>query len=234
MLSYEIDPLALAPWIPAGTAIDSWQNRTFITIVGLHFVDTRLLGIPVPFHRSFEELNLRFYVRRHVGNEVRHGVVFLRELVPRRAIAAVARAIYNEPYRAVPMRSRIDWTAVPAVEYAWRVRGRWDTLAARATGSVALPDPESLEAFITEHYWGYTRQRDGGTVEYRVAHAQWRVWQATDVRLDADLHAVYGAEVAQRLVSPVSTFIADGSPVAVYPPSRLPDCAEPGNRLTSA
>jgi uncharacterized protein len=225
MLTYEIDPLTLAPWVPAGTALDSWQNRTFISLVGFRFLDTRLLGIPVPFHRNFEELNLRFYVRRQVGIEVRRGVVFLREFVSRRAIAAVARSIYNEPYQTVPMRSRIDWTAVPEVEYAWRVHGRWHTLTARATGSAAVPVPESLEAFITEHYWGYTRQRNGGTVEYRVAHPQWRVWHATDVRLDADLRTVCGAEVAHRLVGPTSILIADGSPVSVYRPYRLPDCA---------
>lgn len=223
MLNYEIDPLALARWVPTGTELDSWQNRTFISLVAFCFLETRWLGVPIPFHRTFEELNLRAYVRRQVGDEVRRGVVFLRELVPRRAIAAVARLIYNEPYQAVPMRSRIDWSAVPEVEYSWRARGRWHTLGARATGSAALPLPETLEAFITERYWGYTRQRDGGTAEYQVAHPPWRVWHATDVRLDADLQAVHGGDVAPLLIAPVSSFIADGSPVSVYPPRRLQD-----------
>jgi uncharacterized protein len=228
MLNYEIDPRALARWVPTGIELDSWHNRTFISFVGFRFLATRCLGVPIPFHRNFEELNLRFYVRRQAGNEVRRGVVFLRELVPRRAIAAVARVIYNEPYQAVPMRSRIDWSATPEVEYAWRVRGRWHTLGARAMGCAAVPPPESLEAFITEHYWGYTRQRDGATAEYRVAHPPWHVWDTMNVRLDADLQAMHGGDLAHLLVAPVSSFIADGSPVSVYRPRRLRDYDKPG------
>jgi len=89
-------------------------------------------------------------------------------------------------------------------------------------GAVTDARGNSEEEFITEHYWGYTRQRDGGTVEYRVAHPRWNVWTATDARLDGDLALVYGDEFARVLAGPPrSAFVADGSPVVVFSPTRI-------------
>ena len=93
--------------MPRGTALDTWRGRTYVSVVGFLFRDTRVLGVPVPWHRTFEEVNLRLYVRREVAGEIRRAVTFIRELVPRRAIAAVARLAYNEPYVARPMRHHL-------------------------------------------------------------------------------------------------------------------------------
>jgi len=221
MLSYEVDAALLHPYVPRGTVLDSWQGSTFVSLVGFRFLNTRLLGVPIPMHRNFEEVNLRFYVRRVVGSEVRRAVVFLREVVPRRAIAAVARLVYNEPYIAVPMRSTVDPTPPLSVAYRWRLKGSWSGCAARATGPSMVAEPETLEAFITEHFWGYTRQRDGGTIEYRVEHPRWTVWRAADVQVPADLTDLCGRELGSVLVSPRSALIADGSPVTVFSPQRV-------------
>ena len=172
------------------------------SVVAFRFLGTRVLGLPTSGHRDFEEMNLRFYVRRENGGETRRAVVFIRELVPRRAIAAVARAIYNEPYTALPMRSRGGrrLRRPGGVEYAWSLGGRWHTLAARAEGpGGAVPAAGSQEEFITEHYWGYTRQRDGTTVEiHEVRHPRWRVWEGTGAALDCDAGQVYGGRRSWR------------------------------------
>ena len=219
MLNFRIDPALLAPYVPAGTELDTWQGETLISIVGFRFLRTRLFGVPIPFHRNFDEVNLRFYVRREGKGEVRRGVTFLREIVPRRAIAVLARLTYNEPYVAYPMRSVAPQGVVEdpgIVEYSWRAGSRWNTLRLRSMGSPALFEPGSQEQFITEHYWGYTRQRDGGTVEYEVQHPPWRVWQVTDPALDCDVARVYGAAFVEALSqTPRSAFLAEGSPVAV-------------------
>src|SRR5688500_10577936 len=107
MLNYRVAPELLRPHVPAGTELDTWNDAVHVSVVGFLFRDTRVLGIPVPFHRRFEDVNLRFYVRREVDGEVRRAVTFLRELVPRRAIATVARLAYAEPYTALPMRHRL-------------------------------------------------------------------------------------------------------------------------------
>ena len=229
MLNYEVPPAMLLPYAPPGTALDSWQGRTYLSVVGFLFRDTRLRGVPIPFHRHFEELNLRFYVRRDVDGEVRRAVTFLKELVPRRAIATVARLAYNEPYEARPMRHVLTPPhapgALPArVEYGWReADGAWGRLVMTPAGLPEPLVPGSEAEFITEHYWGYTRQRDGGTVEYRVAHPPWTVAAAGSVELEGDLVALYGPELAEVLQGPpTSAFLATGSPVTVFAPVRLP------------
>ena len=227
MLNWRVDPALLEPLVPRATTLDRWQGATYLSLVGFLFRDTRVLGVPVPLHRDFEEVNLRFYVRREVAGEVRRGVTFIREIVPRRAIATVARLAYNEPYVALPMRHAIahqtDADAAPGiVRYEWRQRAGWSALAVEAAGIAAPLVPGSESEFITEHYWGYTRQRDGGTVEYHVVHAPWRIRRVPSPIVDGDLALTYGPVFGALMRrAPDSAFLADGSAVAVHHPSRL-------------
>jgi uncharacterized protein len=224
MLNYDVAPDALASLVPAGVEMDRWRGTLYVSVVGFRFRDTRVLGLPIPGHRSFDEVNLRFYVRRPVGAEVRRGVVFVREIVPRHAIAIVARLLYNEPYRALPMRHHVQAESDGAVvrRYDWRSRSGWSGVSARTIGPSRTLEVGSEEEFITEHYWGYTRQRDGGTVEYRVQHPRWNVWTAVDARLEGNVEDVYGPAFARVLSGPPrSAFVADGSPVTVFAPRRI-------------
>ena len=224
LLNYACPRALLEPLVPHGTALDAWEGETLVSLVAFRFADTRLLGVPVPFHRTFEEANLRFYVTREEGGELRRAVVFVRELVPRFAIATVARLLYNEPYSAVPMAhaDTLDAARGGAVEYMWRHRGERFAVRARAEGAARPLVPGSEGEFITEHYWGYTRQRDGGTLEYRVEHPPWDIWEATDATFEGDATALYGPEFAALLREPPrSAFIAVGSEVAVYVGERI-------------
>jgi uncharacterized protein YqjF (DUF2071 family) len=169
MLNYEVDPAVLKPFVPAGTELDLPEGRAFVSVVGFHFRHTRVRGVPIPFHEHFEEVNLRFYVRRTVGGETRRGVVFIKELVPRWAIAWTARRFYNENYFAVPMHHQNNKYGLErSVTYGWKWNGEDHHLEVRVMGEPVLPAIDSFEAFITEHYWGYARQRNGGTMEYQV------------------------------------------------------------------
>jgi len=228
MLNYEVPPGLLQPLVPAGTELDQFDGATLASMVGFRFLDTRVLGIPIPGHRDFDEVNLRFYVRRRDEERSwRRAVVFVRELVPRRAIALMARWCYNEPYTAVPMRHELTLEravggAAGRAAYLWHLAGRWHRLEVRTTGPPTLPLPGSEAEFVTEHYWGYTRQRDAGTKEYQVAHPPWRVWQTAGAALECDVRSVYGAAFAESLTgAPRSAFLAEGSAVTVYRGRRL-------------
>ena len=159
MLNYQVDPAVLRPRVPRGTELDGWQGRTFASVVGFRFLDTRVLGIAIAGHRDFDEVNLRFYVRRQSDDgEWRRAVVFVKELVPRRAIALVARWWYNEPYSAVPMAHdlALDGTtegATGRAAYRWRIGARWHRLEVRTGGRPGLPEPGSEAEFVAEHYW---------------------------------------------------------------------------------
>lgn len=223
MLNYEIDPAVLQPFVPAGTELDSHDGRTYVTVVGFLFLRTRVRGCAVPFHTDFEEVNLRFYVRREAGGETRRGVVFIREFVPRAAIAWTARWLYNEKYAAVPMSHRTHkYGTARQVTYEWSQAGQTHWLLVRAEGAPDLPPEKSLEAFITEHYWGYARQRNGDTMEYRVEHPRWRVWPGNEALLSCEVERVYGKTFAPFLgTKPGSAFLAEGSGVAVYSGERI-------------
>jgi len=217
MLNYIVDPRLITPLAQAETEIDFENGETFLSVVGFLCVDTRLLGLPIPLHRDFEEVNLRFYVRRQSADTWRRGVVFVRELVPRRAIALVARACYGENYLAVPMKHEIEELDQNLkVEYSWRRGGKWESLKMTATGEAQMIPAGSHAEFIIEHYWGYTRV-PSGCGEYRVEHPRWKVWNATDFEFNADVATLYGEQFAETLNQPArSAFIADGSPITVH------------------
>ena len=221
MLNYAVDPALLEPLVPSGTELDQFAGNTYMSLVGFRFLRTRVLGIWIPFHSDFDEVNLRFYVRPKRPGPVRRGVVFIREIVPRYAVAKVAQIAFHENYIALPMRHRIaepvsEGGRVEA-EYRWRHAEKWNVLRVESAGRPALAAEGGLEQFITEHYWGYAAQPGGRCLEYEVAHERWRVWSATAAQFAGDASALYGPQLAACLNrEPDSAFLADGSPVTVY------------------
>lgn len=227
MLNYEFEPSILQKLVPAGTELDLFAGKAYASMVGFLYHDTRVLGIPVPFHRSFPEVNLRFYVRYRGPEGWRRGVVFVKEIVPKRAIAWVARGLYEEPFVRMPMRYSISprekGKNVPGcAEFQWRLAGDWQTLAVETQGDADFVLPGSEEEFITEHYWGYTARSDGSTSEYEVEHPSWRVWQVSACEFQCDVARLYGPEFEEPLnQAPSSAFLAEGSEVVVYQGSKL-------------
>ena len=227
MLNYEIDPAILLPLAPKGTELDAWNGKTFVSMVGFLFLNTRVMGLAIPFHQDFEEINLRFYVRRDAEDGWRRGVVFVKEIVPRAAIALTARWLYNENYVALPTghvicRGEDSPRSIESVKYYWTYRDMAQFLEISMRGESYPFDEGSEEEFITQHYWGYSSQKDGATVEYRVEHPSWRVWQAQSCRLECDVENFYGRQFANALsAQPSSAFLAEGSEITVYKGRRI-------------
>lgn len=224
LLNYEVDPGLLARHAPAGTALDLLNGKAYVSLVGFRFLRTRLFGVPAILHQAFDEINLRFYVWRRIAGEQRRGVVFLRELVARPLVALIARAAYNEPYRVRRLRHDVLHASrgVVRAQYSWRERAGWCRLTSETEGDAYAYERRSDEEFFTERAWGYTLQRDGGTIEYRVTHPSWRVWRARDARFEGDAAASFGTEFARILDrAPDSAIVAEGSAVEVHLPSRV-------------
>ncbi len=214
MANYEVDPALLASRVPAGTELDLQDGKCFVSLVGFMFLDTRVMDFLVPFHVNFEEVNLRFYVRREAEDELRRGVVFVKEIVPRYAIAKVARSLYGEPYECWEMSHD---RAGDRVEYGWNKGTCSNHLSVRRGESLGVPAEGSHGEFIIEHYWGYTKRAAGRTDEYKVEHPKWELFTAEEAHIDVDFACTYGPDFAflndQR---PYSILLARGSEIAVY------------------
>lgn len=225
MLTFHAEPAVLRPFVPQGTELDTHNGEALISLVGFRFLSTRVLGCRVPLHRDFDEVNLRTYVRREVRGELRRGVTFIREIVPRRLIAFVARLAYNEPYIALPMQSDVPTgPTLSRVRYAWRTSREWQHLAVTPMGSPVLSSTDAEVTFITDHQWGYSRQRDGSTLEYRVEHQPWRIWLGAQPEVKGEVGGLCGATLVGAMAgTPVSALLADGSPVSVFRPMALPN-----------
>jgi len=226
LANYAVPARLLRPRLPAGLELDLLDGQAFASLVCFDFLDTRVLGVPWPGFREFSEINLRFYVRH--GDE--RGVVFVREFVPRRFVAWMARTLYNEPYLATPMSSAVvDKPGQIRVEHRITFAGRTHTVRAVGEKPAYVPGPESGETFFKEHHWGYGNARSGRTLRYHVSHPVWGVYPVRDVEIDLDWGAAYGPEWAvMQNLRPLSTVLAVGSPVAVYPRGTLATYVDDG------
>ena len=162
--TYAVPPTLLEPRLPPGLSLDLRDGQAFVSLVAFEFLDTRVGGIAWPGYRDFAELNLRFYVRS--GNE--RGVVFVREFVPQRLVAWLARSLYNEPYRAAPFTAtRSDGADTHAMTYELAWAGRAHTISVTADASPFRPAEDSAEHFFKEHRWGFGTTRAGRTLRTR-------------------------------------------------------------------
>lgn len=231
MLSWAVDQRLLKAHLPRGVELDLWKGEALASVVAFRFEQVRVRGVAIPFHTAFPEVNLRFYVRRRTADgEWRRGVVFVKELVPRAAIALVARKLYGEPYEALPMREAHveglrDDEGRPrrTLLYEWQREGNWERVIALAADAPHPMRRGSTEEFIAEHYYGYTARGPRATREYRVAHPSWNVVPLAECFLEADIASLYGQPWVEPLTqAPVSTFLADGSAVEVFPGVDVP------------
>lgn len=217
MVNYEVDPSCLRAYVPTGTELDSFDGNFYISLVGFRFCNTKYRSIlPNPLRSEFDEVNLRFYVRRRVHGEIRRGVVFIAEIVPSITVAKVARWFYGENYVRRPVEHSLDREgAKKSIEYRWR-ESDWCKLHACFLGEPGLAQEGSLEQLISEHYWGYSRRPDGTSLEYRVEHVPWKIWTATEAGFEGDPSDLYGKELAATLENPpTSALVAEGSFVTV-------------------
>lgn len=223
LINYEVDPKILAPYIPAKTELDLHNGKCYVSLVGFMFVNTRMLGLKIPFHINFEEVNLRFYVKHKSEDEWKRGVVFIKEIVPRRAISLIANLIYKEHYETCRMRH--NWESNQeelTVSYAWKKGKAWHSIQLIAENSQKPLDLNSDHAFITEHYWGYTRINDEQSFEYEVTHPVWNIYPVVQYQIDVDFEKVYGETFSfLNDLNPSSVMLAEGSEITVESAKRI-------------
>lgn len=231
IINYEIDPEILIKYLPKGTELDFYKEKCYVSLVGFMFLNTKLLGLPIPFHRNFEEANLRFYVKKKEGNEWKRGVVFIKEIVPKYALSIVANIVYKENYKTMKMTNQMHYSEDDLiVKYSWKDID-WYSMEITAESMSRTMEDDSEFEFITEHYWGFTK-RANKTSEYEVCHPKWEWYPVKNHQLEIDFKQVYGKDFeCLNHQKPLSVMLAEGSEIEVRMKKYLVEkITEPGKK----
>lgn len=217
MANYAVSPEMLKPYLPAGTELDLYNGQAYVSLVGFLFTDIRIFGISAGIFDTFEEINLRFYVVRRVGDQLKRGVVFINETVPYKIVAWLANKLYKEHYTAIPTKKHWDINQdKKIIEYFWKINGAWNFIKVNSAPLLTKMEAGSIEEFIFEHYYGYTRLTADTSQEYMIAHRSWQINKIEYSAIECDFSAMYGQEFsALSARQPDSIMLAEGSPVAV-------------------
>ncbi len=217
MANYEIDPEILIPFLPKGVSLDLFNGKAYISLVGFMFKKTKLFNIPIPVLGTFEEINLRFYVIRKEGNQIKRGVVFINETIPYKIVAWMANKLYKEHYTVVPTKHKLRVKEEnQKIKFEWLLNQKWNSIYVESETKTEVMQSESLEKFIYEHYYGYTKINENKTEEYQLQHPSWRVHKVLNHTIDCDFEAMYGNSFSVlNHTKPEAVFIAEGSSVKV-------------------
>ncbi len=217
-VNYAVEASLVIPLIPKGTELDLLDGSVFISLVGLRFVDTRVFGIPALLTRNFDEVNLRFYVKRHFGSQTREGVAFIGEIINSRMVTWIAKFLYGENYSARNISSQINEEddVVTKVTYEIFMNGIRNEMSAIIQPDIGMPENMDLNRGLVEQYWGYSRTRKGKTIEYEVEHPRWPIYSASECSINFDFGALYGEEYGFLSdCEPTSIFYCPGSDIKV-------------------
>ena len=217
MANYIVDPVVLQPYLPNKTELDLFKGNAFVSVVGFMFMNTRVLGLKIPFHVNFEEVNLRFYVRYNDNGIWKRGTVFIKEIVPKPAISFIANTVYHEKYDTKRMKHCTTETGDEIkLSYQWKHKNKWNRIEASAEKPSQAMITGSEEEFIAEHYWGYSRYNDNTTFEYNVQHPAWKIFPVKKYFIDCDFKSLYGDSFSNlKDAKPNSVFVAEGSDITV-------------------
>ena len=217
MANYEVEPSILLPYLPKGVELDFHQGKTYVSLVGFLFKNSSIFGIPIPFLGTFEEINLRFYVKRKTTAGYQRGVVFINETVPYKPVAWLANKLYKEHYIAIPTKHSMQFRdRIKEIQYQWKTNRIWNRISVSAGIEKREMERGSLEEFIFEHYYGYTKISESRTQEYRIHHPRWQVNDVAQFNIYCDFLSMYGPAFSHLSGNvPSSVILAEGSDISV-------------------
>lgn len=218
MINYEVNPEVLKEYVPHKTELDLWKGKCYMSLVGFMFLNTQVKGCKLPGHINFEEVNLRFYVKHKTAlGEEKRGVVFIKEIVPKPIITLVANKIYKEHYETMPMKHlwQEDGNELK-VSYTWYKDNYENGISVLAKNIKTPLKEDTMEFFIAEHYWGYSKFKNTQTTEYEVKHPTWEVYPVQKANISVDFELIYGNDFSfLNSQQPASVFLAEGSEISV-------------------
>lgn len=215
--NYIVPPEVVEKHLPPFTEIDYFNENCFVSLVGFQFKDVEIAGIKVPFHTDFEEINLRFYVKRFDGENWRKGTVFLSEIADKVALSTLANSLLRENYKTLPTKQEVrkqanEWKA----GYFWQFNSTWQYIKVTADAT-PLPTKKGSETeFIIHRLWGYGKHNEEVTNEYNISHPRWNTYKIKDYSVNVDFAKIFGPEFSiLGAATPHSVILAEGSSISV-------------------
>ena len=221
-VNYQVPAEILEPYLPPHAELDYFNGKCYVSLIGFQFKNVTAAGIPVPFHTDFEEINLRFYVKRHVGDKWRSGVVFLREIVDRPALSVLANTLFNENYQTAPttqmvIKGDLDLQA----KYSWKHQKTDYSIWVQAENIPTTVAEKSEDEFLIHRLWGYGQQDDETTVEYNINHPRWSIFPIKNYEVSVDFLQFGTPFSILNDKKPQSVLLADGSEIEIIGSSSI-------------
>ncbi len=207
----------LLPYVPFKTELDFFEGKAYISLVAFNFLNTKVMGLSIPLHVNFEQANLRFYIKNNHGGQWKKGLVYIKKIVPKRAVSFVANNLYREKYTTMKMKHfHTDNVGSFETGYEWEFKKKWNKISAVSEKKSRKIAPGSCESFFTDHYWGYSKYNDTKTYEYYVEHPVWETSKVISYSIDCDFGSLYGDEFSfLNNQNPASVMMVKGSEIRV-------------------
>ncbi len=218
MANFAVPPEILLPFVPAKTELDFFEGDAYISLVGLMFLNTRIFGLSIPYHNNFEEVNLRFYVRHNERGNWTRGVVFIKEIVPRQAVAFFANNLYYEKYITLKMKHfHLENVEYSETGYEWLHQNKWHSFSAKAAKKSTRIRLGTSEEFLADHYYGFSKYNDTKTYIYQVDHPVWETFKVLDYSIDCDFGSLYGERFSfLNKIAPRTVLMTQGSQIKIF------------------
>lgn len=216
--NYIVDPEVLTKYIPKGTVLETHEGKNYVSLVAFRYCETRLYNVKVPYHTIFEEINLRFYVKREISpGKWRSEVAFTKLFFPKKALTLVAKLFYKENYETRKLRHRWSENDEDLLTSYGLRKDRWHEFDLKTSKESAAIDNSSSEAFFSKHYWGTAQVNDKSCTVYKIEHPEWKAFQVKDWEINFDFGSVFGADFMHlNDAEPESVQLLEGSEVTVF------------------
>ena len=216
--NYLVPKELLQPYVPYKTELDFFEGKAYLSLVGLKFLNTKVLGFSIPMHINFEEVNFRFYSKYNDHGTWKRGVVFIKEIVPKMAVSFIANNLYGEKYATMSMRHfHKENNESLEASYEWQFKNRWNKISAITDKRSKKIIPDSCESFFADLHWGYTKSGGTKTYQYYVEHPVWETLKVVSYSIDCDFGALYGKEFSfLNDEKPSSVLMTRGSEIRVH------------------
>jgi len=176
-LHWRVDPARLAPLLPAGLTLDTFDDAAWIGVVPFRMSDVSVRLTPrVRRLADFAELNVRTYVTA-AGKP---GVWFFSLDATQPVAVRVARSIFHLPYHDARITLRRDGDSYAYASTRPERHGPQAALTVgyRPTGPAYHATPGTVDHFLIERYCLYTTDRSRRPLRQEVDHVPWSVQPA--------------------------------------------------------